>query len=263
MNSLKTVTLILLAFLYVQLSAQNVEETIIEEDGGKVTIIKKTVDKDGKETIKKIVTEAGDERKMIFIDDEGNVKDIDIDIDDVQSISVEKTIEVESEDKDGIKTVHIQMKDGAAEDFEFKWKGEGDMPDEVVKELSEKGIKIKMDGDNIMVVSDGGAYNYKSSKGDKKPKLGVVFGQKKEVKNIDGVETVTESAPMELMDVIEGSPAANAGLQAGDIIKTVNDKPVDKFDDLVDMLNEMKSGDTLSIGYERDGELKQTTATLK
>ncbi|HEY0309239.1 MAG TPA: trypsin-like peptidase domain-containing protein [Acidobacteriaceae bacterium] len=55
-------------------------------------------------------------------------------------------------------------------------------------------------------------------------------------------------------------PAAAAGIQPGDIITTVDGKPVKTGDDLVADISVRRPGTTAKIGYMRDG--KQSTATV-
>ncbi|MBQ3180203.1 MAG: RIP metalloprotease RseP [Firmicutes bacterium] len=58
-----------------------------------------------------------------------------------------------------------------------------------------------------------------------------------------------------LGEVSEGSPAALAGLQAGDVIVSLDDEQVENWDDISLFMQDVTAGDTVQIGYMRDGEL--------
>ncbi|WP_158748112.1 trypsin-like peptidase domain-containing protein [Acidobacterium sp. S8] len=57
-----------------------------------------------------------------------------------------------------------------------------------------------------------------------------------------------------------GMPADKAGLKPGDVITTINGRPVKDGDDLVGDISARKPGSTVELGYLRDG--KQATATV-
>src|SRR2546425_446535 len=58
-----------------------------------------------------------------------------------------------------------------------------------------------------------------------------------------------------------GSPAEKAGLKAGDVITTVNGKPVKTGNDLVNPIAQAPIGSKLRLGYVRDRTQKETAAT--
>lgn len=60
-------------------------------------------------------------------------------------------------------------------------------------------------------------------------------------------------ASTQLASVVEGGPAAQAGLQAGDKIVSIDGKAVDDWQALSLALLEVEPGQTVSVGYERDG----------
>ncbi len=63
--------------------------------------------------------------------------------------------------------------------------------------------------------------------------------------------------------VIEGGPADKAGLKAEDIITRIGNVEVGRAGSVSTLVGEYKVGDTIEIGYLRDGEEKVTTATLQ
>jgi S1-C subfamily serine protease len=60
----------------------------------------------------------------------------------------------------------------------------------------------------------------------------------------------------------KGSPAYEAGLDAGDLITSIDGMIVSKKDDFNILLKGMKPGQELSISYERFGKPKTTTLSL-
>lgn len=59
-----------------------------------------------------------------------------------------------------------------------------------------------------------------------------------------------------------GFSADKAGLKAGDIITTVDGRPVKDGDDLVNNISARKPGTTIQIGYVRDGQQHTATVTI-
>lgn len=62
--------------------------------------------------------------------------------------------------------------------------------------------------------------------------------------------------------VVPGGPAAQAGLQAGDVITSLNGEPVTSTLQLEELTLAKKPGETVSVGYTRDGKQATTTITL-
>jgi hypothetical protein len=62
--------------------------------------------------------------------------------------------------------------------------------------------------------------------------------------------------------VVKGSPAQQAGLQAGDIITWVNNQQIDANDDLGDVLATYNAGDTVTLVYTRAGAEKTVNVKL-
>lgn len=63
--------------------------------------------------------------------------------------------------------------------------------------------------------------------------------------------------------VVEGSPADKAGLLPQDIITQVNQKPVKSGDELADMIQKMKVGETISLLVWRNNQFKKIDVTLE
>jgi serine protease Do len=60
--------------------------------------------------------------------------------------------------------------------------------------------------------------------------------------------------------VAKGGPAEQAGLKVGDIITSIDGKPIKNGDDLVNIITARHPGTTVKVGYLRSGQ--QQTATV-
>lgn len=75
--------------------------------------------------------------------------------------------------------------------------------------------------------------------------------------------TLEQSADgVQIADVVADSPAAEAGLQVGDIIVTVNGATVQRVADVVDAVRAARPGDALALTVERGGERLEIEAVL-
>jgi serine protease DegQ len=71
-----------------------------------------------------------------------------------------------------------------------------------------------------------------------------------------------QAAGVLVMEVGDGTPAARAGLQPGDVITRLDDKPIDTVEDLFGELRQHRPGDRVTLTLIRDGREQQRTATL-
>ncbi|QQG52993.1 MAG: serine protease [Candidatus Falkowbacteria bacterium] len=62
--------------------------------------------------------------------------------------------------------------------------------------------------------------------------------------------------------VVKNSPAANAGLQEGDVISWVNNQALDANNDLADIIASFNPGDNITLTYIRNGVEKEVTLKL-
>jgi putative serine protease PepD len=59
-----------------------------------------------------------------------------------------------------------------------------------------------------------------------------------------------------------GSPAESAGIQQGDVIKTIDGKAVSSSEDVVSAISGRKAGDKVTLGIERNGSTRSVQVTL-
>jgi S1-C subfamily serine protease len=64
-------------------------------------------------------------------------------------------------------------------------------------------------------------------------------------------------------DVTPGSPAAKAGLKAGDVLVQFNDKPISNLYDFTDALRRSKVGDVVEVKCLRAGKTISARVTLE
>jgi serine protease Do len=66
----------------------------------------------------------------------------------------------------------------------------------------------------------------------------------------------------EVVTVAAGSPAEAAGLQAGDVIVSLDGRPIERMPDLIRWLQSLSPGDRVEVAVERSGEQLTLAATL-
>ncbi|GAA2546973.1 trypsin-like peptidase domain-containing protein [Winogradskya consettensis] len=71
-----------------------------------------------------------------------------------------------------------------------------------------------------------------------------------------------EGGGAQVSTVTANSAAAKAGIEQGDVIKSVNGKAVNDSDDLVAIIQAGKVGDSISITFTRNGQEQTVSATL-
>lgn len=72
-----------------------------------------------------------------------------------------------------------------------------------------------------------------------------------------------ETGRTEIFAVSEGSAAEAAGLRSGDVVVSVNDVAIDSAAELRSLVGSLAPGTTVAIGFERDGRVSTTEATLQ
>ena len=79
-----------------------------------------------------------------------------------------------------------------------------------------------------------------------------------------GVSVSTSTTPPGalLATVVQGTPAAGAGLQSGDVIVKLDGKTIESDDDLTNVIETKRPGDKLSVTYVRHSKATTITVTL-
>ena len=281
--------LLSLAFCLLSTAIFAQEEKKEESSKQKMLIIKKTIDKDGNEKVEKIVKEGMDAEGMIWISDDGETIELEgndfefldendlPEFDNIESIDVIKLkpgeaipedakerlkalgVDVEQLDM-GKHTIRIMKGDGDKEQRVIEW--EGTMDEAEVEKLKSEGIYIEQfDGNG------GRSIKLRTEKSNSdRPFMGIMMNKTVEVVNENGEETETvttgDGDGITIGGVVEGSGAANAGLQEGDIIHKVDGQEMNLFGDLTTIIEDKAIGDVLEVEYERNGSPATTTVTL-
>lgn len=285
MNKLQKFWLLSLALCMVSfaLNAQDAKE---KDSKKKMVIIKKTVDKDGNEKVEKIVKEGNDEAEMIWINDDGEVieleegnfqffEDGDENIESIDVIKLKDGEELPEDAKkrleeleisidqiqDGQKHIRIKKLSDGEEEKVIEW--EGDMTDDVLKRIHDEGLHIEHiegDGKHTMIVHADAKHN------NNQAFLGVTMNRTVEVINENGeeqtIEETGEGDGVQIGGVIDGSGAANAGLQEGDILRSIDGEAINTFGELVEALEDKSPGDVIAVTYERDEASNTVDVTL-
>jgi len=268
----------------------------VKSESNKVVIIEKEVDENGKVTERRIVKEGAEaeaymeqmkaEHKNTWTSEEG--EDQGIRKKKVKVIT-EEAYEIKVEDRDG------QLK-------VFEWDGEGEMPDEMkllmeehgVAEDLEKGVKHsrvrvkKKNGDHVEVMdfdfdgedlpdevkqqlqeegidlqeiinSDGTVELRVTAKGDDE---GAMKAKAKK-KALLGVNIENHDKGVKVSEVRAASAAAEAGLNAGDIITAIDGEAISDPAGLVQKIETYLPADKINITFLRDGRELSKEAILK
>jgi putative serine protease PepD len=76
------------------------------------------------------------------------------------------------------------------------------------------------------------------------------------------VQDARSRSGAQIASVRSGSPAANAGLESGDVITAVDGQRITSADDLTSAVAEKQPGDKVSITYVRNGSARAASVTL-
>jgi len=77
-----------------------------------------------------------------------------------------------------------------------------------------------------------------------------------------GVQTSTNPKGVEITDVADGSPAAKAGLQKGDVVTAIDGNDIGTAEALRSAVQAKQSGDEISVTYTRNGQSSTVKVTL-
>jgi len=74
---------------------------------------------------------------------------------------------------------------------------------------------------------------------------------------------ITADSGVLIVETVQGSPAREAGLKPGDIIKQINGKTVDQSEQVQRMVQQQNVGDRVSMVIERNGQTQKITVKLE
>jgi serine protease DegQ len=80
--------------------------------------------------------------------------------------------------------------------------------------------------------------------------------------DVAGQLGLDQAAGVLVRDVGEGTPAAAAGIQPGDVLARLDDQQLDTVEDFLGELRQHRPGDRVNVTVVRDGREQQVTATL-
>ncbi len=66
-----------------------------------------------------------------------------------------------------------------------------------------------------------------------------------------------------VVEVVEGGPAHEAGIEVGDVVTNFNGKGINKMSDLLTEVSKTKNGDVVDVAIKRDSSNKKGSITLK
>jgi serine protease Do len=94
-----------------------------------------------------------------------------------------------------------------------------------------------------------------------RPRLGVALAPPRAAKRMRAAVGLPERDGLLVRGVVDGSPAARAALQSGDLLVRAGDRPLATMDDLFDALD--RAGDSLPLGVVRGTEERELEVDLR
>jgi serine protease Do len=94
-----------------------------------------------------------------------------------------------------------------------------------------------------------------------RPRLGVALAPPRVARRMRAAVGLDDRDGLLVRGVVDGSPAATAGLQRGDLLVRAGDKALASMDDLFDALD--GAGDTLTVGLVRGTEEHDVDVALR
>ena len=265
------------------------------DDNGKIT--ESRTEAEGAEAdalIKKMEAEEGvsinesDEKgkKVIRIDKSMSEKKI--------NSSDNKNVEITTEIINGNKKERYKIiKSDEEGDQTLEWDGEGEMPEDIKKELEQLDIDTEMEGDVMRIHIDANdmekeenderiVINKKLRDGDKRQRMmwkerdgkpsfpegrNRSLSFKSDSPNTNkvslGVMIENTDSGVVVTDIVPGSAAESAGLRRGDTILKINDKYIFTINGLLEALNPFNPDEKVKIKYIREGKEKSGSGKLK
>jgi serine protease Do len=99
-----------------------------------------------------------------------------------------------------------------------------------------------------------------SGEAAERPRLGVALAPPRVARRMRSAVGLDDRDGLLVRDVVDGSPAATAGLQRGDLLVRAGDRTLGGMDDLFDALDD--AGDTLTVGLLRGSDEREVDVAL-
>ena len=175
----------------------------------------------------------------------------------------------------------------------MEWNGEGEMPDDIRRELDNIDMNTEMEGDVMQIHinpndmekmrnDEKGIVNRRQKEGDKKQKMlwkdredesDFLQGRNGSI-NFNSVAPNTNKVSLGVMiedtdygvivtDIVPRSAAESVGLRRGDTILKINDKFIFTSSGLLEALNPFNPDEKVKIKYIREGKEKSGSTKLK
>jgi serine protease Do len=97
----------------------------------------------------------------------------------------------------------------------------------------------------------------------KRAYLGIMFGNDRMSEKQRLGNNVKDGEGVFVMDVTQGSAAADAGIQKGDFITKINSRKISGGNEMLEKISSLRPGDTVNITYQHNGEEKTAAVILK
>ncbi len=125
---------------------------------------------------------------------------------------------------------------------------------DVMKWKSKDGEEIHIEGDHDVLMFD--------SLGSRKGKNVFIFEDAGGSNAYMGAQIESSDDGVTLTELLKDSPADQAGLQKGDVVKMINGARIKRVDALLNLLNYFEPGDTVDVSVMRGGAEKVIKLTL-
>ena len=204
-----------------------------------------------------------DKKIIIMKSDDGDIKTIKKDV---------KIMKMDVDGDDDEKEIRIEIKtDGDDEDIK-KWtdkKGnvmifkseDGEVFEVEVDEEAMKTIKMTEGGEDVEIEIEQIIEVEEEEEGTEENVFIFKSDNTKPGSGFLGVILDKEKG-LYVSETVEGSAAEKCGLKEGDVITSINDQAVAKYEELIAELGKYTAGEEISVGYTRDDKAASTKATL-
>lgn len=182
------------------------------------------------------------------------------------SSDIEKKLKIECQVEDGVCHVVIE-KNGEKKEYSFPFESEEQLEEFLEEKLEDLELSLEMDEDDEdhflkmyrNVLPQYGKALELAARGS--TYLGVQVQELSD--QLRKFFKVRNSGGVLISEVVEESPAEEAGLQAGDVILSVGRTKVTSTSDLVEAVRDHEKGDEVKIKIVRDGKRETISATLE